>query len=285
MTNKWAGASYFRVVRPHCRRKCIEACSADSNHAKCGKFFRLHFLVMWWVFVAPLCFTLHCHCYLVSVTISQEYFSKPLDMEKEMWVGWKAWSGTSWTSCQFRIPAIPFFTLNNRYGHDRTGGAGPEKAFNNVTRCRIAEQQKAGNQDRDDSIKQFSIQPHSTYLVTLRFILSNNITKATLYFEGRIFAHNNYALNNIPATLLLQTCLRPCSGNIFLLSSDTKVSLATDHHIAIASSCKVFPWMVWGISRLMPCHDRRAEYVFWTYRTLFLIFLFYFYKVSDLLEV
>ena len=123
-----------------------------------------------------------------------------------------------------RIPAIPFFTLNNWYGHDRTGGAGPEKAFNNVTRCRVAEQQKTGNQDRDDSIKQFSIQPHSSYLVTFRFILSN-ITIATLYFEGRIFVHNNYALNNIPAPLLLQTCLRPCSGNIFLLSSDTKIDL------------------------------------------------------------
>jgi len=38
-----------------------------------------------------------------------------------------------------------------------------DKNIKNVTRHRIADQQKEGKQGRDYSIKQFSIQPHSTY--------------------------------------------------------------------------------------------------------------------------
>ena len=43
----------------------IEVCSVDQNHAKCRKFF--HHLV--WMGSCST-FMLHCHCFVVSVTIS-----------------------------------------------------------------------------------------------------------------------------------------------------------------------------------------------------------------------
>ena len=39
-----------------------------------------------------------------------------------------------------------------------------KKSIKNLTICRIADQQKAWKQGRDDSIKQFSTQLHPTYL-------------------------------------------------------------------------------------------------------------------------
>ena len=62
---------YGKVGYVHCRRQCVEACSADlyiSREAR-QNFFTVIFQLPGWglVHVAPSCFALHCHCCLVSV--------------------------------------------------------------------------------------------------------------------------------------------------------------------------------------------------------------------------
>jgi len=73
----------------HCRRQCIEVCSADQNCTKCRKFFHLYFSV---VRMGPRStFVLHWHCFVVSVTVSLSTWKGHVS-----WLKGLIWYITSW---------------------------------------------------------------------------------------------------------------------------------------------------------------------------------------------